>query len=575
MKDRVSNDIGAKETLLSWSDIDWKTVNKRVKNLRQRIYRATQLGRWNQVRSLMKLLMRSYSNLLLSVRRVTQDNQGRRTAGVDGQKVKTPLERVKLVKEWKEYQPWRVQPTKRVYVPKSNGKLRPLGIPTIKNRVAQAIIKNALEPSWEARFEANSYGFRPGRGCHDAIEQCFARLQKGKDTWVLDADIKGAFDNISHDYILKTIGQVPGRELIKQWLKAGYVESEVFHETEEGTPQGGIASPLLANIALDGMDDWLKSFTKTRWGKTYQYGNQKVHSQHKYRKYGFIRYADDFVITAETKEEIEEILPKIKTWLAQRGLQLNEEKTQIKHISEGFNFLGFNIRQYQGKCLIKPQKEKVKNKLSQIKTWLNSHPNVKPEVVIEVLNPILRGWANYYKHGVSSRTFHYFDHRMVKMLIKWALKKHPNKSVGWIIPKYFGRIGNDHWVFKANSSDRRGQPKESYIYKMATTGITRHVKVKDKASPDDPTLKTYWNERLTKYGKTYFAKGSKLYQIAQNQKWHCPICGEHLFNGERIETHHVLEVTKGGNDEVNNLVHVHLECHKQIHGDKKPVSTGA
>lgn len=415
------------------------------------------------------------------------------------------------------------------------------------------------------------------------------------------------FDNISHEFILKAVGEIPGRELIKQWLKAGYIESQVFHKTESGTPQGGIISPLLANIALDRMDNWLGDFTKTKWGKTYQYGNKQVHSKHKYRKYGFIRYADDFVVTAESKEEIESILPQVKTWLAQRGLQLNEEKTQIRHISEGFNFLGFNVRQYQGKCLIKPQKEKVRDKISQIKTWLNEHPNAKPEIVISVLNPILRGWANYYKHGVSSRTFSYFDHRMTKLLIKWAKKKHPNKGVEWVVPRYFGRIKGDHWVFTAKTRNRNGEPKGGYIYKMASTEITRHIKIKGEASPDDPSLISYWNERQTKYGKTYFAKGSKLYLVAQNKKWQCPVCGgtmhllkvahpsaeisrlrpvilihgwatlsrfvlgEHHFNGERIDTHHVLQVNKGGNDEVQNLVHVHKECHKQIHGKKEPV----
>jgi RNA-directed DNA polymerase len=242
VKDRVLTDIGALGSLPEWTSINWKLVKKRIRNLRRRIYRATKQGLWNRVRSLMKLMLRSYSNLLLSVRRVTQENQGKRTAGIDGQRALTPKERMELVHQMQRYTPWKVRPTKRVYIPKAKGK-RPLGIPTMMDRVAQAIVKNALEPSWEARFEANSYGFRPGRSCQDAMAQAHQRLRKGMDTWILDADIRGAFDNISHTFILDTLGNIPGRELIKQWLKAGYVEAEVFHETHRGSPQGGELTP--------------------------------------------------------------------------------------------------------------------------------------------------------------------------------------------------------------------------------------------------------------------------------------------------------------------------------------------
>ena len=572
MKDRVLRDIGAGTPLQNWSSINWKQVKKRVRNLRQRIYRATQQEQWNRVRNLMKLMLRSYSNLLLSIRRNTQENRGKQTPGLDGQVVKTSEQRVALVKQMQAYTPWRVQPTKRVYIPKAKQKLRPLGIPCITDRVAQTIVKNALEPSWEARFEAHSYGFRPGRGCHDAIEQCFIRLRKGGDTWILDADLQEAFDNLRHTSILDAIGQVPGRGLIKQWLKAGYVEAEMFHRTTQGAPQGGSLSPLLLNIVLNGLGELLSRYISVKVKQPSPNAKRQKPYQNKSLTYGYCRYADDILITAKHKEDIEAIIPVLEQWLGEQGLKLHPDKTQIVHVQQGCHFLGFTIRHLGGKCLCVPQKEKVKAFIQGIRDWLKANIQAKPESIINHLNPLLRGWGNYY-HGVSKRVYGYVDDQIWKALWRWCRKRHPNKGAKWVARKYFKSHQGRQWTFFTKTKNRRGQPKTLTLFKATDLPIQRHIKVKGKASPDDPSLHDYWQHRQTQSGKAYWDKGSKYYLVAKTQKWRCPICGDPLFNGEPLQSHHRIGIKDGGTDQAKNLVHLHQACHQHVHAGGKLVES--
>lgn len=471
--------------------------------------------------------------------------------------VLNPTGRGILTDSLKQFIPWKPLPAKRVYIPKSNGKKRPLGIPTLIDRCLQAIVKNALEPCWESIFEGTSYGFRPGRSTHDAIEKIFRGIRpNGRKKWVIDADIKGCFDNINHEFLLSQIGNFPARKLIQQWLKAGYVEKEAFYTTESGTPQGGIISPLLANIALHGMEDALE----IKYDKRGQIIGNRI----------LIRYADDFVCLCETQEDALLVIEQLKPWLSQRGLQLSEEKTRIVHITEGFDFLGFNIRHYKDvnsktgeKLLIKPSNQAIKEIREKIReTWLKYKSNQVKELISR-LNPIIRGWANYHRKGVARKVFESLDQWMHKRARRYAKRKHPNKSDTWRKEKYFGRFNlnkKDNWVF--------GDQKSGiHLLKFSWFKIERHVLIPGLSSPDDPTPDTqkWFRENRKRESKNHKESWQK---ISKNQNFICPVCKESLFNGEDLHVHHIVPKSEGGRDTYKNLQLVHLMCHQQIHYGK-------
>ena len=551
MREILSANGTEKQT--DWNAINWRKANRTVRNLRQRIFRATQEDNHKKVRSLQKLMLKSYSNRLVSVRRVAQINAGKHTPGVDKLVIKTPAARGRMVDTLAHYTLWKAKPARRVYIPKANNKLRPLGIPVVVDRCLQAMIKNALEPAWEARFEGSSYGFRPGRSCHDAIEKIYglARPNKTKK-WVLDADIRGAFDHISHDYLLKTIGPVPGKELIKQWLKAGYVEHGTFHATEQGTPQGGVVSPLLANIALHGMEEAI--------GVKYDYRGQLIGRR------AVVRYADDFVCFCESREDAEQVQKILVEWLKERGLTLSEEKTRIVHLTEGFDFLGFNIRHYPApqtsrtgwKLLIKPSKESVQEVQKKLKDQWHQAQGGNVQSVLTKLNPIIRGWANYFRTAVAKEIFSKLDSWMFYKADRYTRWTHPNKPKDWRHRKYWGRFHLDRldpWVFGDKQTG-------GYLLKFSWFPIERHTLVKGRSSPDDPRLADYWAKRQASSARDLTPSKQKL---AKRQQGRCRQCGESLFNDEELQVHHLLARSQGGKDSYSNLVLVHLLCHQQIH----------
>lgn len=475
----ISTGASSALTSTTWKTLPWKEIDSSVTRLQMRIAKAERDGKKGRVKALQRILTCSFYAKCLAVKRVVL-NKGVKTPGVDGILWRTSNQKIQAALSLKRHG-YNPLPSRRIYVPKKQkGKFRPISIPVMKDKAMQALWLMALIPVAEQRADHNSYGFRPKRSTQDAREQCFNALSRNSSAhWIFEGDIHSCFDQISHQWLLENIPM--DKQVLGKFLKAGYMEKQRLYPTELGTGQGSIISPTLAVMALSGIEEKLRSSRKRERDK---------------EKINFISYADDFVITGNSPELLKEkVIPIVIEALKEVGLELSQEKSKITHIDEGFNFLGFNIRKYRGTLLIKPSKDNINKFLEDIRSTVKANYSAKTENLINLLNPKIRGWANYFRSSVSSKAYSYVDEAIYKALKSWMSRRHPNKSKSWITRKYFIAHGLRNWNFHAMVKDKEGNNTPLYLYRASQTLIKRHIKIKSEANPYDPIFRDYFKHR--------------------------------------------------------------------------------
>lgn len=541
---------------LDWTSIEWSKIGNEVMKLQVRIAKATREGHWRKVKTLQWLLTHSFSAKCLAVKKITQ-NKGKRTPGVDGVILKTSQDKAQLVTSLKRrnYYP---KPLRRIYIPKSNGKKRPLGIPTMQDRAMQSLHALALLPVSETTADWNSYGFRPERCTADAIEGLFNGLcRKMSSTWVMEGDIKGCFDNISHEWLLKSI--CTDREILRRWLQSGYMDKGELFPSEKGTPQGGTISPLLSNMTLDGMEDMLgRKFGSYKLdGSTYKTNKHPIH---------LVRYADDFVIIGRSKEILEnEVRPMITAFLKERGLELSAEKTKITHVSEGFDFLGQTVKRYRfgksnSKLLTRPSKKNVETFLDGIRTAIKQMATAKQQDVIEMLNPKIRGWTTYHRSAAAKQTFGRVENVIWRSLWNWAKRRHPTKNKRWIFNRYFHQVGTRKGCF----SCKLDNGEMLMLYDAKKTVIQRHIKIRKAATPFDPAFESYFEYRTSRKMEGTLVGRTKIASVLKKQKGCCPECGERITSVTSGRVYFVISRLNGGTTNTSNLILLHLKCYNSL-----------